>query len=1024
MSNAGQAALGIVGGVVGWFIGGPTGAYYGFQIGYGIGTIVSPTQLPGIEGPRLGDVRTTTSQVGGPVMEVYGSDAVPGQVIWLGPVQEVATTEEVGGKGAPEQDVTTYTYFQSIAIGICRGPVSGIRRIWENGKLVYDARNRQDDESDEDYEARVLASNEYKDTFVFYDGSEDQEPDPTIELDKGVGNVPAFRGLAYIVYPDRQLLDEQGKRHPNFKFEVAPPAEQAAFEDTVLELRFEGDDESTDITDDSQYHHTVNAVGPIAISHDRSQCGLSSLRAAYTDDGSGTLVAPNSAQFGFGSADFTIECWIYADRVNLQALLLFSKQGFTTLYPVRITITEQGSVGAEGAVGVDDGTYAPGTIAYNVSTPNGVIDVNTWHHIALVRHGAVFRLYVDGVGYDDIGNPAAGLAPGTWFGALASNSEPVRIVGLSSNWGSGGAFYVDDFVWTRRAKYTSNFTPQGCAEAPEDLVTLADIVSDRCARVGLTEDYIDVTDLEEIAIPGYTITRVTNERGIIEPLRTVGFFDIVESGRLLKFVTRGKAPVRTLAPEDVGAYEYGQQPGPLVTTEKSQDVSLPRQIRVHYRAVSRDYEDGEQLSPTRLTTTAVNDMDVEIPVAIEDERAAQCAEILWSEAWAARWRHSFSVDMAQADLEPADVVLLPIDGRLERLRILSDSGALPHLRKIDAIRDDDGSYVSAAVAEAPNRPPLIVTRFNATDLLLLDLPALRVQDNDAGIYAAARPSGIGNRWNGAVIFRSFDGVSFSELAAITNQATTGTVVTPTIGGDWHTWDDEGELIVELDTGTLESREDADVLAGANALAVGAPGRWQIVQFANAEQISANQWRLTRLLHGRRGTEHLIGTTEAGDTFVLVSGNGIVRLPMTNDAIGTEGIYRAVTIGTSFTAGTETTLVGEGMALKPFSPVSLSSSVQSGGDRLITWIRRDRLGQELQSGTDIPMSEASLSFVVEIMSEDSEREVLRTLETTSESVLYSEADIIADFGTPPDSIYIRVYQVSAVVGRGTPAEGYV
>src|SRR5690606_14664554 len=142
------------------------------------------------------------------------------------------------------------------------------RRIWENGKLVYDARNRQEGESDEDYEARVLASNEYEQTFVFYPGSEDQEPDPTIELDKGIGNVPAFRGLCYIVYPDRQLLDEQGKRHPNFKFEVAPPAEQAAFENTILELRFEGEDGSTTIVDDSEWQHEVEAVGTAQLSID------------------------------------------------------------------------------------------------------------------------------------------------------------------------------------------------------------------------------------------------------------------------------------------------------------------------------------------------------------------------------------------------------------------------------------------------------------------------------------------------------------------------------------------------------------------------------------------------------------------------------------------------------------------------------------------------------------------------------------------------------------------------------------
>lgn len=47
MSNPGQAVLGIVGGVVGFFIGGPAGAAYGFQLGLLAGDADVPTRLPG-----------------------------------------------------------------------------------------------------------------------------------------------------------------------------------------------------------------------------------------------------------------------------------------------------------------------------------------------------------------------------------------------------------------------------------------------------------------------------------------------------------------------------------------------------------------------------------------------------------------------------------------------------------------------------------------------------------------------------------------------------------------------------------------------------------------------------------------------------------------------------------------------------------------------------------------------------------------------------------------------------------------
>jgi hypothetical protein len=220
MSNAGQVALGVVGGVVGFAFGGPTGAAYGLQIGLAVGSVVSPTQLPGTFGPRLNDKRTTTSQLGEPITELYGTDVVAGTVIWLGDVVEHSNTEEVGGKGGPQSENTTFSYTQSIAIGLCRGPKQSVLRIWENGKLVYDVREQQSGESGDVYAMRLSAAAEYDSTFTLYAGDETQLPDPTIELKEGIGNVPAYRGLMYVVYPDRLLKDEQAQRHPSFKFEI------------------------------------------------------------------------------------------------------------------------------------------------------------------------------------------------------------------------------------------------------------------------------------------------------------------------------------------------------------------------------------------------------------------------------------------------------------------------------------------------------------------------------------------------------------------------------------------------------------------------------------------------------------------------------------------------------------------------------------------------------------------------------------------------------------------------------------
>src|SRR5690606_12024928 len=221
MSNAGQALSGVVGAVVGFFIGGPTGAAYGFQIGYLAGTALFPTQLPHLQGPRLGEGQQTVSTVGQPIPWIFGTQVVGGNIIWASPIREVATTQDVGGKGGPEQSQTTYTYYRSFAILLCEGPIGGVRRVWANGKILYDARPQLEDEDDNAFIERQALNEDFLSKVTIYLGTEDQMPDPTIESFKGVGNVPAYRGYAYVVFDDVELKPEDGNRIPaQWKFEV------------------------------------------------------------------------------------------------------------------------------------------------------------------------------------------------------------------------------------------------------------------------------------------------------------------------------------------------------------------------------------------------------------------------------------------------------------------------------------------------------------------------------------------------------------------------------------------------------------------------------------------------------------------------------------------------------------------------------------------------------------------------------------------------------------------------------------
>ena len=135
-SNLINAALGAAGGFV---IGGPAGALLGAGAGLLAGSLFSG---PKIEGPRLSDLSIQTSTYGAAIPRKYATDASSGNVIWLenNKLKEVVKKNKSGGKGGSSSEPDkTYTYFATFHLGLCEGPIQGIRRIWCSDKLIYDA---------------------------------------------------------------------------------------------------------------------------------------------------------------------------------------------------------------------------------------------------------------------------------------------------------------------------------------------------------------------------------------------------------------------------------------------------------------------------------------------------------------------------------------------------------------------------------------------------------------------------------------------------------------------------------------------------------------------------------------------------------------------------------------------------------------------------------------------------------------------------------------------------------------------
>jgi hypothetical protein len=189
-----QAAGASVGGLFG-----PVGAMIGRAAGALAGNLVDRSIISGwtsVDGTPLESARIPGAHEGTAVSRVYGTARVGGTLIWATRFVEEVTEERSGSKATGPR-VETFSYYANFAVGICQGPIAGIRRIWADGQELNQV----------GLEIRL------------HHGSEAQEPDPLIAAKQGHDNTPAYRGLAYVVF-ERLPLDMFGNRIPVLQFEV------------------------------------------------------------------------------------------------------------------------------------------------------------------------------------------------------------------------------------------------------------------------------------------------------------------------------------------------------------------------------------------------------------------------------------------------------------------------------------------------------------------------------------------------------------------------------------------------------------------------------------------------------------------------------------------------------------------------------------------------------------------------------------------------------------------------------------
>lgn len=1017
----------------------PTGyAALAFSIGSAAGSMLFPAKLPTVEGPRLNDLRVQSSAYGEMLPLIYGSARVSGKLMWSQAIRQTRHESRSGGKGGGGQKVVTYTYSITCAVAVCQASaagITGIRRIWANGELIYSVA--------EDATAETLiASNQGAAGMAIYNGASSQTADATIQAAVGAANCPAYRGTAYVVFNDLQL-EKYGNRLPNFEFEVVTSGSAGSLPWTVqsytattlnsfggqfdngvvrvvespyngsstthkiLSYGLDGTLVGTDQYTDSIVWNNSNTGHP-----SQSDPEVAVIRTAGDAFGVYRRGILQGATYPLGYSGSSIDV-NYCDSTDVYTVYQVNLAGtaYIGLFENGINRRHvlQSSVSASLYHLCFDETGAGVLYLFGLSSilqlDMDLAVVNTWTFSTPAAREIITV-------QDDVMiiSTFASSTTSTVTGYTLNDDGTVTTIGAAT--GGKGQVRISAYMVATSTKVLS-FEPGLLSLAA---ASCSSIVSDIASRVGLAAGDIDVTGLTA-NVPGYIIARRMTARAAIEPLQAAFYFDATESDSKLKFVTRGGAVAVTIPEDDLAAHEAGSAMPDTVLITRAQEMELPVEVTVSYLDKDAAYQAGTQNS-RRLTTSSKSTADLQLPLSLSAAQAKEIADVALFDAWTSRNGHKFSTTREYTKYEPTDVIKVVKGGVTHTVRLLAknEAGGLIHW---DAVAEDISVYTQASDAVGPSVPDGTVGLPGPTRLELLDIPLLRDQDEGAGFYVAA--SAYLSAWPGAQLYKSIDaGATWDELGdGYLNAAAIGyasTALGNFTGGN--IFDESSTVSVVLGQGTLSSTTELAVLNGANVALIGN----EIIQFKTATLTATQTYTLSGVLRGRRGTEWAMSSHATSERFVVLSSTTTYREVGSTSEIGLARHYKGVTFGGFLDDAATQEFTNTAVGLECYSPVQIGGGRNAAGDLTINWIRRTRIGGEWRDYVDAALGEASESYEIDVLNGGGA--VLRTITASSQTASYTAAQQTTDFGSPQSSVSLKVYQLSATVGRGYPGTATV
>lgn len=603
--------------------------------------------------------------------------------------------------------------------------------------------------------------------------------------------------------------------------------------------------------------------------------------------------------------------------------------------------------------------------------------------------------------------------------ATATNSmaSPVGVAAVFATY-TGVALPDADGYYT---DMDGSITGPSLAESSGCSLTLAEVCR-RLYRIGApqldpSETVLDA--LEDDTVRGYLVQDTSATASVaIEPLRRIFMFDLPEYDGAIRARKRGGAVDFIIDPDDIIEGEESS-----ISGKRGQAVEYPRKLHLSYLSPTLDYKPTTQTAERYTPDVRVfGEETLNAQLVLTDDEAAQAVDRMLKIIWTDREdEQTLSLPLEYVKAVASDVVsLLDRRYRIDGLRI--EDGMVVIER---AVYDRQSAYGSTVTGVPSIPPPDPVSSVRGpTFTAVMNLPALRVEDDRPGIYVAA--NGYVSGWAGARIDLSRDsGTSYTtEVVPNSDGCVMGVLTAELADAPREFTDTTNTLSVQLvGNGSLETATTLQVLNGANAAAIlYADGTAEIIQFETATETASRQYDLTTLQRGRLDTT--TGSHALGATFVLLN-NDIRFVPLTAGDLGQDITIRTVSLGTDPEANVSYGITLSTMeSQREWSVTNLTASRDGSDNVTVTWDGRPRLGTNVQPqhSSHFVGYRVSYSDGVDTFTKDVARTalvivggVIVTDEVTTHT--YTAAEQTADFGSVPGSLTITVAAMNDITGEG-------